>query len=264
MRLKITHRTEYTYDAPVAYALQRVRLVPLHNDLQAVLSWSLDITGANEELRFIDHFGNDTRLLSVTGSPHLIAVEATGEVETIDRSGVFGPHRGFAPLWLFRPETALTEAGEGVCALAASAPAGSQLDRLHGLMTEISGKVAYQPGTTTTLTTAEEAVSNGAGVCQDHTHIFLAAARHLGFAARYVSGYLLMDLTSAQVATHAWAEAHVEGLGWVGFDVANCMSPDERYVRIATGRDYRDAMPVSGIRLGQGDERLEVTITVEQ
>ena len=94
--------------------------------------------------------------------------------------------------------------------------------------------------------------------------MFIAAARLLGFPARYVSGYLMMDGDVEQAASHAWAEAHVDRLGWVGFDVANEMSPDERYVRVATGRDYRDAMPVSGIRLGQADERLAVSITVEQ
>ena len=63
---------------------------------------------------------------------------------------------------------------------------------------------------------------------------------------------------------HAWAEAHVAGLGWVAFDAANGISPDERYVKVATGRDYRDATPVSGIRLGQAEEQLAVTVTVEQ
>ena len=74
----------------------------------------------------------------------------------------------------------------------------------------------------------------------------------------------MMDATIEQAASHAWSEAHVSGLGWVAFDVANGISPDERYVKVATGRDYRDAMPVSGIRLGQAEEQLAVTVTVEQ
>ncbi len=94
--------------------------------------------------------------------------------------------------------------------------------------------------------------------------MFIAAARQMGFPARYVSGYLMMDDRVEQAASHAWAEAHVKGLGWVAFDAANGISPDERYVRTAVGRDYRDAMPVSGIRLGAADERLDVRITVEQ
>ncbi len=107
-------------------------------------------------------------------------------------------------------------------------------------------------------------MTQGKGVCQDHAHIFIAAARLLGFPARYVSGYLMLDDRVDQVAGHAWAEAHVDGLGWVSFDPSNGISPDARYVRLALGRDYRDAAPISGIRLGMLDERLDVRITVEQ
>jgi len=264
MRLKITHRTQYDYTAPVPYALQRVRLVPLTGDGQAVLSWSITVDGAREELRFIDHFGNDTRLLSVTGAPHAITIEVAGEIETQDRAGVVGSHRGFAPLWLFQAETPLTQPGQGIDAIVAATEDGPDIERLHALMAQIGERVAYEPGTTGTATTAEEAIGQGSGVCQDQAHIFISAARRLGFPARYVSGYLMMDGSVDQAATHAWAEVHVAQLGWVGFDVANGISPDGRYVRIATGRDYRDAAPVSGIRHGAAEERLEVKITVEQ
>lgn len=264
MRLKISHRTEYHYDAPVHYLLQRLRLLPISGSTQTVLSWALNIEGAREEVRFLDHFGNDTRLLSVEGERDLIIVEASGEVVTRDTAGVSGPHRGFAPLWLFNDQTMLTMAGHGVRELAASVGEGADIDRLHRLMAIIGERVVYTPGTTNTATPAEDALTLGTGVCQDHSHIFTSAARVMGFPARYVSGYLMMDATVEQAASHAWAEAHVSGLGWVAFDVANGISPDERYVRVATGRDYRDAMPVSGIRLGQAEERLAVTITVEQ
>ncbi len=86
----------------------------------------------------------------------------------------------------------------------------------------------------------------------------------MGFPGRYVSGYLMLDGQDDQAAGHAWAEAHVDGLGWVGFDVSNGISPDERYVRLAVGRDYRDAMPASGVVVGAANERLAVHITVEQ
>lgn len=264
MLLRITHRTEYSYDAPVPYALQRLRLVPAEGPTQTVRSWTLSVEGAREELRFQDHFGNDTKLLSVEGTPHAIAIEVGGEVETRDSAGVFGTHRGFAPLWLFCRETPLSAAGEGVRDLVASLPDGSELERLHSLMNAVSARVRYMTGTTSTETSAEEALKLGAGVCQDHSHVFIAAARKMGFPARYVSGYLMMDGTTVQVASHAWAEAHVPGLGWVAFDAANGIAPDGRYVRVATGLDYRDAMPVSGIRLGQAHEQLAVTITVEQ
>lgn len=263
MRLKITHCTEYTYDQPVPYTLQRVRLVPMSGATQTVLSWNLDVEGAREEVRFIDHLGNDTRLYSIADAPKRTAIIARGEVETRDTAGVYGPHPGYAPLWLFQRETPLTLPGERVDALVRQLGEGSEIERLHRLMATVAGNVAYQVGTTDVATAAEQVLVTGAGVCQDHAHVFIAAARSMGFPARYVSGYLKLE-TAEQTASHAWAEAHVPSLGWVAFDPSNGISPDERYVRIAVGRDYREAMPVTGIRMGQASERLEVRITVEQ
>ncbi len=264
MRLKITHRTEYAYDQPVAYGLQRLRLVPQEGPAQKVGDWSLSVEGATEEVRFLDHFGNDTRLVSIGGAPHSVSVVAKGEVDTFDTAGITGPHRGFAPLWLFLPSTPLTQPGARIAALAAEIAPKPDLERLHALMALVHARVEFDTNATGTATPAEEALAHGRGVCQDHAHIFTSVARRLGFPARYVSGYLLLEGVSEQVASHAWAEAHVEGLGWVGFDAANGISPDERYVRLAVGRDYRDAMPISGIILGTANERLAVMITVEQ
>jgi len=112
--------------------------------------------------------------------------------------------------------------------------------------------------------TAEEAMAGGTGVCQDHAHIFIAAARAGGVPARYVSGYLMMDDRIDQDASHAWAEGYVAGLGWVGFDISNRQSPDERYVRLAVGRDYHDAAPISGLRIGDAQESMIVNLQVQQ
>jgi transglutaminase-like putative cysteine protease len=264
MLMKIRHVTSYRYDAPVHYALQRARVVPMSGPTQKVRSWSLDISGAREEVRFVDHFGNDARLLSAEGDPHHIQIVAEGEVETLDSTGIYGMQYGFAPLWLFLRETDLTRPGEGIEAICDALPAGAQLDQLHSLIHAIRERVAYRPGTTLVTTTAEDALVQAEGVCQDHAHIFIACARHLNMPARYISGYLLMDGVDEQVATHAWAEVHLDSIGWIGFDVSNGISPDERYVRLAVGLDYRDAMPVSGIRTGQGTEELAVHISVQQ
>jgi transglutaminase-like putative cysteine protease len=264
MRLKITHRTEYRYDFPISYGLQRLRLVPKSGPTQSVTAWDLKIDGAREEVRFLDHFGNETRLVSMEGDPRIVAVEASGVVETFNTAGVTGVHQGFEPIWLYEQPTHLTVPGDNIHQLAESIGDADNIGRLHALMNRISQRVAYTAGSTDVTTAAEEALALGTGVCQDHSHIFIAAARLLGFPARYVSGYLMMDATTEQAASHAWAEAYVSPLGWVAFDVANCISPDERYVRLAVGRDYREATPVSGIRLGQAAEQLAVSITVEQ
>jgi len=108
---------------------------------------------------------------------------------------------------------------------------------------------------------------NEKGVCQDHAQIMITAARELGHPARYVSGYLMMTDRIDQDATHAWAEVHMDDIGWVGFDVSNGYSPDERYVRVATGLDYRDAAPISGLRIDNsagGNETMQVSIQVQQ
>jgi len=138
------------------------------------------------------------------------------------------------------------------------------LDRLHALSAVIRETVAYEIGATHAGSTVEQALAAGRGVCQDHAHIFVACARELGVPARYVSGYLMLDDRTTQEAAHAWAEAHVEGLGWVGFDVSNGISPDARYVRVATGLDYAEAAPVRGTTYGGAGEALSVEIEVAQ
>jgi transglutaminase-like putative cysteine protease len=112
---------------------------------------------------------------------------------------------------------------------------------------------------------AAEAFGIKRGVCRDLTHIFIAAARCLGIPARYIAGYLqLADGTVEQEAGHAWAEAFVPDLGWVGFDAANGVSPTDAYVRVAVGLDSLGAAPVRGTRYGAGGESLHVAIMVDQ
>lgn len=264
MRLKITHKTEYVYDQPVPYTLQRLRLTPLTDRSQTVLDWTVSVEGAAVEATFNDQFGNLTELVSIDGDRHAVTIVATGAVETIDTNGVTGPHQGFVPLWLYLRETPRTKAGKLVKELAHSVSGDGELARMHALMETIHENVAYEPGATSTETTAEQALEARKGVCQDHAHLFIAASRSLGIPARYVSGYLFMEDAPEQTATHAWAEAHVPGLGWVGFDAANKICPDERYVKIATGLCYRDCAPVSGLRIGTAAERLSVTLSVAQ
>lgn len=262
MRLNISHTTEYSYDEPVAYSLQRLRLTPVDGPTQKVLNWAVTVDGAKVEAGYADQYGNRTELVSVEDTEHTIRITASGEVETKNGSGVFGPHQGFCPLWLFLRETPLTKPGKLVRELARGIKGDSDLASMHMLMETINDEVAFTPGTTNTETTAEEALAAKTGVCQDHAHIMIAVARLRNLPARYLSGYLLIDGVDEQVATHAWAEVHLPGLGWVGFDAANKVCPDERYVRIASGLSYSDCAPVSGMRIGLAGENLKVSLTV--
>lgn len=265
MLLTISHISHYAYEQPVAYALQRLRLFPQTVPGQTVRQWDVRIEGGEPEVSYIDGFGNRTQLVQHARNVSEIIITASGSVEVEDRAGVLGPVYGQAPLWLFERETALTTPGELIRALADKCISHKEpLEKMHALMNAVHDAVTYMPGTTDVFTDAESALAAGQGVCQDHSHIFLAASRLLNIPARYVSGYLMMDGIEEQTASHAWAEAHVSGLGWVGFDAANNICPNDRYVRMATGLDYRDAAPVSGVRLGHASETLAVQINVGQ
>ena len=265
MRLKISHTTHYTYDAPVAYGLQQVRVMPVHTQHQSIAHWRVDVSGGRKELMFHDQYQNQTLLIQADAGVCDLSFQVSGEIETHSSDGIFGKRPEKAPVRLFLQETARTRAGAGIIAL--SAPflgRRDTLSALHELSATILEVVPYGVGHTQVNTVAEEALGARTGVCQDHTQIFIAAARVLGIPARYVSGYLMMDDRVEQDASHAWAEAYVDTLGWVGFDISNGISPDERYVRLAVGRDSREAAPVNGLRLGAGGESMIVSLQIQQ
>ena len=265
MKLSIQHKTRYVYDEPVHAALQKVRLRPLDSGLQVVSDWDVEIDGGKVETSYRDHYGNHVDLVSADEGIQELAITATGTINTADTAGVLGKVYGRAPLWHFQQETDLTTAGDGVRELATVLKTSDHdVERFHTLSAAVLEAVPYELGHTGFETPAEEVLSIGRGVCQDHANLFIAAARSVGYPARYVSGYLMMNDRVEQDATHAWAEVHMDGLGWVGFDVSNGLCPDERYVRIAIGRDARDAAPVHGLRKGQGDETLMVSLQVQQ
>lgn len=266
MRLAIRHTTTYRFAEPVVHALQRLRLTPKETQGQRILDWAMEYQNAREELHYEDQHHNRVTLVAVEPESTEVRVSCRGTVETEDHAGVIGRHSGHLPLWSFLGQTKLTRPGPRVRALVREIDAdpSDRLEFLHALSSGIQRLVEYRTGTTGVTTTAEEAAEAAAGVCQDHAHIFIGAARAAEIPARYVSGYLMMNDRIEQEATHAWAEAHVDGLGWVGFDISNGISPDPRYVRVATGRDYRDAAPITGISFGSVAEDLQVDVAVEQ
>jgi transglutaminase-like putative cysteine protease len=134
-------------------------------------------------------------------------------------------------------------------------------------MWALHNTVAYKPGFTDVETTAAEALGRGSGVCQDHAHLFVAGARVLGVPARYVSGYLYCEPDAeghCSLASHAWAEAFVDDLGWVSFDTTNSRCATDAYVRLAVAFDYAGAAPIRGVRSGGGLEEMSVRVLVTQ
>ncbi|MFT3688769.1 transglutaminase family protein [Paenirhodobacter sp.] len=264
MIFTINHVTTYRYEAPMRSAVQSLRLFPSRFDGQRVIGWEVKVEGGTRGGSFRDGAGDRVEGWSVRGPVSEVSVAVTGQVETIDLAGVLRGHRELVHPFAYLRETAATWIDDAVETLAQEAGGTDPLSRAHALSRAVSKAIAYVPGATDTHTTAAEALAQGEGVCQDHAHALCAAARAVGMPARYVSGYLYArDDGAPHEASHAWAEIWVEGIGWIGFDAANECCPDENYIRLGSGLDAREAAPIKGIALGQGEEALDVTVALD-
>jgi transglutaminase-like putative cysteine protease len=263
MQLFIVHDTLYRYGGAASLIIQALRMWPTPAEGQVVHDWQVEVDGRRLPPTCTDGFGNHVATHTIDHQVHSVRLAVHGHVETSDLQGVHRGNESLPPMF-FLSGTDLTAATPQIAELAeAAVGSGGELERLHRLVNAVRDRVDYLPGFTQAETTAAEAFSRGAGVCQDHAHVMISAARSLNLPARYVSGYLY-SVDAAAAASHAWAEIFVNDLGWVGFDAANRQSPDERYVRIASGRDYRDAAPVRGVQLGGIAETLEVEVNIAQ
>lgn len=256
MQLSIQHITQYIYSDPLNYSIQQLKLTPQDGFGQRVKNWSISVNGQLSQHQ--DTYGNIVHTMVLDGNHSEIKLVAKGEVET----GLpIKANEERLPLPIFLRNTALTEIDAEMMAF--SQPFGllSSIADLEKLSAAIIEKVPYVKGATGVYTTARQAFSAGTGVCQDHAHIFIACCRSLGTPARYVSGYLFTD-DGHLLESHAWADAWLGGIGWVSVDVSNRCLADSAHVRLATGLDYRDASPVSGVRVGGGLETMDVGVNV--
>lgn len=260
MLISVRHITRYSYTETATYTVQALRLRPPSFRGQRVIEWTLTMPATGQSLQFNDGFGNAVDLITVHGPHTELLYEAAGTVECEDFCGVVTGLVSPSPPRVFLRETAQTQPDDAILGLAKAVKDQDNLKRMHALSESIRARVDYKTGATEMHTTAAEALAAGEGVCQDHAHIFISAARTLGVPARYVTGYLASDAAEPAHAHHAWAEAWIEGLGWVGFDVANSICPTDLYVRLAVGLDAGTAAPISGSRRGGGIETLSVSV----
>lgn len=265
MRIRIQHRTAYAYDRPVHSIIELLRMTPRDHNGQRVRRWRIELDHDGHLKETEDAFGNIVHMLSIHRPLDSLAITVDGEVETDDTGGVIAGCVERFPPGLFLRDTDLTHADTDIKAFAADVTGGvADLDGLHKLMLAIKREVRFDTKPTDASTTAVAAFKGRNGVCQDLAHIFIASARHLKTPARYIGGYLLRDDGAVlQEAGHAWVEAYVEGLGWVGFDPANGVCPTAAYVRVGIGLDYLGAAPVRGSRSGGNEERLVVSVAVD-
>jgi transglutaminase-like putative cysteine protease len=263
MRLLIRHVTSYVYEPPADRCALRLKLYPIPFDAQRVLTWKVSVNGAAIPPLLVTGTGDRESIWSSNAPVAAVEIVAEGEVETQDAAGVMRGLRETARPAVFLRTTPLTAPDARIEALAASTSGKPAIERLHALREAVRDAVDYQPGSTDARTPAAGALKRGSGVCQDHAHIFISAARSIGVPARYVVGYLLAQ-GAAMTQTHAWAEAYAPEVGWIGFDPANRICPTDCYVRLACGLDSVDAAPIRGAMSGQGSERLAASVDISQ
>jgi transglutaminase-like putative cysteine protease len=265
MLLSVDHVTRYLYDSPARSVVQSHRLQPSSFAGQKVIGWEVTVSGGVRGAGFRDGAGDLVQGWTVAGPVSEVAVRVTGTVETVDLTGVLKGHREIVAPDIYLRATHPTRSDAALAALARTAEGGDPLALAHALSAVVADAIAYRPGVTHAHTTAAEALALGEGVCQDHAHALIACARVRGLPGRYVSGYLFAAADGTpHEAAHAWAELHVAGLGWVGFDPANRCCPDDRYIRLGSGFDAQDAAPIRGIARGGGREAMDVTVAVQQ
>ena len=268
MRIRVSHRTTYTYQTPATGVIQVLRLTPRNHDGQYVTRWHIDVSADCRLDQHEDAFGNSTHAFTAEGPFSELVVTVDGEVETRDTGGVVNGTVERFPPTLFLRETPLTRSDEAITDFAAGVYKSSgdgNLRLMHDLLAQLHRQMTFDTNPTQTATTAAESFALKRGVCQDLTHIFIAAARSLGVPARYVGGYFFRnDGIVAQDAGHAWAEAFLADLGWVAFDATNGICATDAHVRVAVGLDYLGASPVRGMRYGGSGETLAVNVHVDK
>ena len=258
MHLSIRHNTLYQYSEPLIYSIQQLKLTPKDGFGQSVKNWTLAVNAHLHQYQ--DCHGNIVHTAVMDSQQNEISIIAKGEIETGLKVALNDEP---LPLAIFLRNTELTTADLTLQEFIGQFAPLLKVDDLERLGAAIIAKVPYHRGTTGVYTSASQAFSAGAGVCQDHAHIFIACCRHLGVPARYVSGYLFTD-DGHLLDSHAWADAWLAGIGWVSIDVSNLCMADAKYVRLATGLDYHEASPVKGLRVGGGLETLNVGVSISQ
>ncbi|MEX3008519.1 transglutaminase domain-containing protein [Hoeflea sp. TYP-13] len=263
MRLHVRHRSVYAYEPAAARVSLRLKLFPSVFDGQSVDNWSVTVNGDRVEPLYITGYGDESALWQSKDQITNVEVLAEGVVVTEDKTGLIRDLPNKPPSSIFRRDTELTRPDEVIRKLAESARKEDDLETAHALSLAVREAVEYRPEATNSQTPAAEAMAIGAGVCQDHAHVLIAACRSQGIPARYVTGYLkAADDEDELLETHAWAEAHIRNFGWVGLDPSNGISPTDHYIRIACGLDADDATPIKGHVVGSSQITLSADVAV--
>lgn len=279
MHLRIVHRNTFNYAGDAHDSFNEVRLRPISDNTQQCRDFKLNVAPGAETREYDDFYGNTVNYFDITASHRRLVIESVSTVDTVplaDRAPI--PHVQASDLENSVEREMLAEFytsshyvplevevwREAQDALAEGR--GDVWGDVRRLGNHIYRTFAYRPKTTGVQTRATDALKLRMGVCQDFAHVHLGLCRSLGIPARYVSGYFFNTTRRPREieASHAWIEAYIPGHGWAGFDPTHDRVADDRYVKVAVGRDYADIRPINGTYRGAPTRALKVTVTVRE
>jgi transglutaminase-like putative cysteine protease len=277
MLLKITHETDLSYSDLITESVMELRVMPRQEQGQHRLAFNLAIGPQTSVSSYFDWLGNTVHAFTVNEPHREIKIVASSIVETeqerIDPTTLtdtwplngqvdwrnhddlaFGGPVVNSPLLARLTEQLAPREGE---------PLGELATRMLDL---INTKFYYRKGITNSASPINEILEHGQGVCQDFTHLMIGLARSMRIPARYVSGFLHPDAEhfKGHTQTHAWCELLFPSSGWIGFDPANNCVTGANFVKVATGRDFRDVPPNKGVYRGSARETIDVRVTSEE
>ncbi len=275
MHLRIVHTTNFDYDGLARASYNQARLTPPTTGDQLVAHSRIDVTPTPWSLAYRDYFGNDVTTFEVLELHDALSIVATAHVHTLARDE---PEARLA--WedlasdevldrfteylaqcdRVRPPVDLAQQCEEL-----RRGSDSPTTAARAICDLVYREVQYVSGATDVAGHASHSWEQRSGVCQDMAHLVIGALRHIGIPARYVSGYLHPSTEPVMGETvlgesHAWVEWWDDG--WHGFDPTNDVTPGERHVVVATGRDYDDVIPLSGIFTGAETDSMTVSVDV--
>lgn len=282
MYYTIRHITRFRYTSAITESVMEVRMRPRSEGPQQCLHFTLAVSPRARVLSYQDHMANAVHHFDVP-SPHprlTITADALVELrpfpelpealgldawDRIDEMNAADDHWDMLMPSTFAKPTPLLNSLFGELGLTRNEDPLTLLRRLTSQLFQI---FTYRPQSTRVDSPIDEVLTTREGVCQDYAHVMIALVRGLRLPCRYVSGYLAprpggeqIDRSAAD-ATHAWVEALLPDLGWVGFDPTNDLIAGDRHIRAAVGRDYADVPPTRGVFKGTADTELSVAVTV--
>ena len=254
MQIHIDNVLRFSWPEPASGVVAVFRLTPRQTDRQQTVNWRVDVDADGSLTQKTDAYGNLCHIFYADRPLERMEMEVNGVVNTLTSTGVETGFEERLPPAIYRRSTPRTAVTPAIALFAESYRREDRIETLHALMAGIHERIGLVEHNV--CKAAEEALSGGKGRAEDLAHLFIAAARHLGYPARFLCGHLVEE--DRKDSGHAWAQAYIEGLGWTHFDPSLDVSVTEAHLGVAIGLDSHDAVPARLTSRNGGAESLVV------